>query len=142
MKSLIWVIAASVLVGGAGIVDHAEAGDKRKHDRDRRVERRYDDRRVDRRDHDRRDRYFGSRDVVIIREYYVPQRRAIPRGIRQQYYRTGYLPRGWAKRIHPIPVHVDRRLPALPRGYRRGIIDGHVVVHNSAGLILDVALLF
>jgi hypothetical protein len=39
-------------------------------------------------------------------------------------------------------VYVERGLPPVPRGYRRGIIDGHVVVHNASGFILDVAVLF
>jgi hypothetical protein len=30
----------------------------------------------------------------------------------------------------------------LPRGYHRGIIDGHAVVYNQRGLIIDVAVLF
>ena len=79
---------------------------------------------------------------MIIRDYYRPHYRPLPRGIRQIYARRGHLPPGWATRIHPVPVYVERRLPPLPYGYHRGIIDGHVVVHNSAGFILDVALLF
>ena len=144
MKPFLWAVAAGVLVAGSG-VSIAEAGDGGSQ---RRAERR-DDRRDDRRDRrdDRRDRYddrryVGSRDVVIIRDYYRPHYRPLPRGVRQLYARRGYLPPGWAKRIHPVPVYVDRRLPPIPRGYRRGIIDGHVVVHNAGGFILDVALLF
>jgi hypothetical protein len=30
----------------------------------------------------------------------------------------------------------------VPHGYRRGFIDGHVVVHNSNGFILDIAAVF
>ena len=157
MRRILWAVAAGVLVAGSGLATVAEAGDggqqrraerrddRRYRDDDRRD--RYDDRRGrrdDRRDRydDRRDRYFGDRDVVIIRDYYRPYYRPLPRGVRHVYARRGYLPPGWARRIHPVPVYVDRRLPPVPRGYRRGIIDGHVVVHNTSGFILDVALLF
>lgn len=154
MKAFLWAVAAGVIVTGSGFATIAEArdgGQQRRAERrdDRRDDRRdrYDNRRDrydDRRDRydDRRDRYFGSRDVVIIRDYYRPYYRPLPRGVRQVYARRGYLPPGWARRIHPVPVHVGRRLPPVPRGYQRGIIDGHVVVHNSSGFILDVALLF
>lgn len=80
--------------------------------------------------------------MVIIRDYYRPYYRPLPRGVRHVYARRGHLPPGWAKRAHPVPIYVERRLPPIPRGYRRGIIDGHLVVHNAAGFILDVALLF
>jgi hypothetical protein len=117
-----------------------EAGD-RDRDRDRREwkHRRGDDR--DRRG-GRRDRYFVEREVRVIREYYRPHHRPLPRGLRHRYYRTGYLPRGWAKRIRPIPVYVERDLIVLPHGYHRGIIDGHAVIYNSRGMIIDIAVLF
>jgi hypothetical protein len=124
--------------------------------RDRDDLRNRDDRRDDWRDHDgrrdrdrrdyvrdvRRDHYFGSRDVVVIRNYYRPYYRPLPRNTRYVYARSGYMPYGWAKRIQPIPVYVERTLPPVPYGYRRGLIDGYAVVYNPSGFILDVALLF
>jgi hypothetical protein len=41
-----------------------------------------------------------------------------------------------------MPVYVERELVRVPRGYRRGIIDGHAVIYNDRGFILDVAVLF
>src|SRR5439155_6537377 len=32
--------------------------------------------------------------------------------------------------LEPIPVVVERQLVVLPRGYRRGVIDGYAVVYN------------
>jgi hypothetical protein len=175
VKSLILIVVASALVGGAGFVDRAEAGDQsrerqvRQADRNvrtdsvrtavpRQDERRdrddwrdRDDRRDDWRDHDgrrdhgrdvRRDHYFGSRDVVVIRNYYRPHYRPLPRNTRYVYARSGYLPPGWARRIQPMPIYVERGLPPIPYGYRRGLIDGYAVVYNPSGFILDVALLF
>jgi len=131
VKRLLMVLAG-VVVSGALLAQSAEAGDRR--DRDRR--------RVQTRVEYQRDGYFRDRDVVVIREYYRPSYRELPRGVRKHYARRGHLPRGWAKRIRPVPVYVERQLPVLPRGYRRGVIDGHVVVHSDSGFIFDVAVLF
>lgn len=141
MKSLMWVMLTSVLLVGAAFVERVEAGDhgRKEWKRDRHGR----DRDRDRRDgFDRRDRYFGGRDVYVIREYYRPYHRPLPRGLRHRYYRTGYLPPGWARRIRPIPVYVERELILLPHGYRRGIIDGHAVVYDRRGFIIDIAVLF
>ena len=132
MKSLLSIMIAGVLLGGTVFVDHAEAGDRRRGSNHRR-EVRYEH---------RDDRYFRGRDVVVIRDYYRPYYRPLPRGIRYRYDRSGYLPPGWAKRMRPVPVYVERDLVVVPRGYRRGIIDGHAVVYNDRGFILDVAVLF
>lgn len=154
MTTFIKMLLAAAIVAGAGFVTVAEARDDRRGDDRRRAERRDDrrdrdvrrDRYDDRRERDRidvrRDRYVSGRDIVIVRDYYRPHYRPLPRGVRQVYARRGHLPPGWARRIHPVPVYVERRLPPIPYGYRRGIIDGHVVVHDSSGFILDVALLF
>ena len=131
------------------VTDTAYAGDrgkgsKRKHDSRYEHRNGHDDQRHrGHHDHVRHHgRYLGSRDVVVIREYYRPYYRPLPRGVQHVYYRDGYLPPGWAKRIRPVPVYVVRDLPPLPYGYSRGIIDGHVVVHNNHGFIFDVAVLF
>jgi len=96
--------------------------------------------------HDRvyveRGRYFGARDVVVVRDYYRPYYRPLPPGIRRAYARNGYLPYGWERRVVAVPIYVERQLAPLPYGYSRGIIDGQLVVHNQRGLIVDVAVLF
>ena len=151
MKSLMSVMLAVALLGGTLCAGHAEAGDKRRghgHDRDEIRYERYDhgyyrddrDYRDDRHFHG--DRYFRDRDVVVIRDYYQPYYQPLPPGLRHRYYRAGYLPPGWAKRVRPVPVYVERDLVVVPRGYRRGVIDGHAVVYNDRGFILDVAVLF
>jgi hypothetical protein len=131
VKSLLSVMVAAALLSGTVLVDRAEAGDGRRHYR--RGEVGYE------RYHDR---YFRDRDVIVIRDYYRPYYRPLPRGLRHRYYRGGYLPSGWGRRIRPVPVYVERDLVVVPRGYRRGLIDGHSVVYNDSGLILDVAVLF
>jgi len=103
------------------------------------------------RDHDARDAYdrraadcrFGPRDVRIIREYYEPRYRSLPPGLAKKYYRTGHLPPGWQKKMQPLPVAVERRLVELPRGYRRGYIDGAVVVYTpDTQIVIDVVTPF
>lgn len=139
------VMLAAVVVGGTTLAgDPAEAGNDRRKGSKHRYERDRDwDRHGDRDRDDRRgDRYFVEREVHVIREYYRPHYRALPRGVRHHYYRTGRLPRGWERRMRPIPVYVERELVVLPREYHRGIIDGHAVVYNSRGVILDIAVLF
>jgi Ni/Co efflux regulator RcnB len=143
VKRLLTMVLAGVLLGSVGFARDVEAGGR---DRDRKE---WKHRRGNDRDRDRgqdrfgrRDRYFVDREVHVIREYYRPHHRPLPRGLRHRYDRRGYLPHGWARRIRRVPVHVERELVVLPHGYHRGIIDGHAVVYNSRGLIIDVAVLF
>lgn len=131
MKSTLSLIVAAALLGGTVFVGQAEAGDRRH--RDRRAEIRYEH---------RDGRYFRDRDVVIIRDYYRPYYRPLPPGLRHRYVRGGYLPPGWARRIRPVPVYLERDLVVVPRGYHRGIIDGRAVIYNDRGFLLDVAVLF
>ena len=164
MKRLLYITLTGALLTAA-LADGAYAGDQNKdarkrieprhdsrdrvaiprdHDRDdrHRADRRDDDRRDDRRDHRVSDRYFRDRDVIVVREYYRPYYRPLPRGVRYHYVRHGHLPRGWERKIRPVPVYIARDLHPIPHGYSRGIIDGHLVVHNNRGLIVDVAVLF
>jgi hypothetical protein len=146
VKALTYLMLTGVLLGTA-FAGSADAGDRRRDARPRRVEVRHTrqvivrDARLDYRI-DRHDRYFGDRDILVIRDYYRPYHRTVPPGLRRYYVRNGYLPTGWARRIRPVPVYIERDLRPVPRGYRRGVIDGHVVVHNDRGLIFDVAVLF
>lgn len=87
--------------------------------------------------------YFQPRDVQIIREYYEPRHQSLPPGLEKKYRRTGQLPPGWQKKMQPLPVEVERRLVVLPAGYRRGYIDGTVVVYAPhTQVIIDVVKIF
>ena len=85
---------------------------------------------------------FGTREVEVIRAHYAPRYRNLPPGLAKKYARTGQLPPGWQKKMEPFPVVVERELVALPAGYRRGVFEGHAVIYNSSGMIIDVAVLF
>lgn len=147
MKPLLSIMIAGALLGGMVFVDRAEAGDKKRDRSAARYERYepgyyHDDRdyRDDRHYHG--DRYFHDHDIVVIRDYYRPYYQPLPPGLRKHYARSGYLPPGWAKKIRPVPVYVEREMVVVPRGYHRGLIDGHAVVYNDRGFILDVAMVF
>ena len=139
MKPLVCAMLAGLLLGGATIgVGDAEAGG-RKHRKHRTV---YQDRfHYDDDYYYDHARYFTHREVHVIREYYRPRYRPLPPGLRRHYYRRGYLPAGWHRRMEPYPTYV-RDVVVLPHGYRRGVIDGHAVIYNSRGMIIDVAVLF
>ena len=133
MKALLTVIVAGVLLGGV-MATNADAGDhgRGKHGRN--------DARYYRDGHYRDSRYFRGRDVVVIRDYYRPYYR--PARVNYRYYRGGYLPPGWGARVVPVPVYLEPQFVAVPYGYNRGFIDGHAVVYNSRGFILDIAAVF
>ena len=80
-------------------------------------------------------------EVVIIRDHY--RGTSLPPGLAKKIARGRTLPRGWQKKIRPVPVVIEQRLGPLPVGYRRGIYDGAYVVYDSRrGLIVDLFLSF
>lgn len=85
---------------------------------------------------------WGAREVELIRAHYAPRYRSLPPGLAKKYARTGQLPPGWQKKMEPMPVALERSLPPLPSGYRRGVIDAHAVIYDARGAIIDVAVLF
>jgi Ni/Co efflux regulator RcnB len=131
VKRLLTVIMAGVLLGGV-FASTADAGDRRgKHGRN---DARYY------RDGGYYRGYARPHNVVVVRNYYRPYYRPAPYAYR--YYRGGYLPPGWRTRVVPVPVYLEPQFVAVPYGYNRGFIDGHAVVYNSRGFILDIAAVF
>ena len=86
---------------------------------------------------------FSTEDVRVIREYYTPRYRSLPPGLQKKYARTGQLPPGWQKKLEPLDPVVERRLVALPAGYRRGIVDGRAVIYDDrTHVMVDMAVVF
>jgi hypothetical protein len=144
VKALLTVMMAGVLLGGV-CADRAEAGDRGHGKRGRNDARYYRDGGYYRGGTYIRGGYYGGgyfrpRDVVVIRDYYRPYYRPVPYPYR--YYRGGYLPPGWARRVVPVPVYLEPQFVPVPYGYHRGFIDGHAVVYNKSGFILDIAAVF
>jgi hypothetical protein len=45
--------------------------------------------------------------------------------------------------VQPFPVVVERQLMVLPPAYRRGVIDGYVIVYDPrTEILVDVVALF
>ncbi len=93
---------------------------------------------------------FSTREVEIIREHYAPRYtnlppglRNLPPGLQKKLERTGKLPPGWQKKMQSFPVALTRRLPSLPDGYARGVIDGRAVIYvPGTSQIIDATVLF
>jgi hypothetical protein len=86
---------------------------------------------------------FGEHDTQLIRTHYAPRYRNLPPGLQKKLARGGKLPPGWQKKFEPFPVVLERQLPTLAVGYRRGVIDGHAVIYAAnTHVIVDVAVLF
>lgn len=129
MRVIPLVLASAIL--STVFAESAEAGDRRSRRGREQVRQEY-----------RNGGYFRDRDVVVIREYYRPGYRALPPGLQRRYARSGQLPPGWARRMRPVPVYIERDMMRVPRGYYRGVIDGRAVVYDRRGFILDLAVLF
>ncbi|HEX2454923.1 MAG TPA: hypothetical protein VHI99_14575 [Vicinamibacterales bacterium] len=87
--------------------------------------------------------HFSTGEQRVIREYYTPRYKSLPPGLQKKVARGGALPPGWQKKMQPFPVEVERRLEPLPRGYSRGVIDGHAVIYSTQShTVIDVAVLF
>ena len=86
---------------------------------------------------------FGPVEVRLIRNHYAPRYRNLPPGLQKKVARGGQLPPGWRKKFEAFPVRLEDQLRPLPRGYRRGVLDGHAVIYDSRShIVVDVAVLF
>ena len=63
----------------------------------------------------------------------------LPPGLQKRLQRNGRLPPGLESRFTPFPVEVERRLPPIPRGCVRGVLDGQAVIYDpKTRIVLDV----
>jgi hypothetical protein len=93
---------------------------------------------------------FIGNDRDVIRQHYhghyanLPPGQAkkhgdLPPGLAKQLQRSGHLPPGLEKKLVPFPVELERRLPPLKPGLKRGFIEGRAVILDSkTSLILDI----
>jgi hypothetical protein len=138
MRLLTYVILSALLLNGPTWAKHWHEDKDHwnkhgKHDDD-------DDRDFD---HHAGNCRFQPVEVRVIREYYAPRYRDLPPGLQKKLYRTGHLPPGWERRIEPVPVIIEQRLVPVPVGYRRGFIDGYVVMYSPrTQVIVDIVGVF
>lgn len=128
------VLTTLAMLALAGVVVNADASDDKKRKRDAKHAAVATEQRVV--------VVFATRDVEVIRSHYRGKHKKLPPGLARKYARTGQLPPGWQKKMQPLPPALERTLPQLPRGYRRGVIDAHAVIFDGRGTIVDVAVLF
>lgn len=93
---------------------------------------------------------FSSKEAAVIRDYYAhpPQdagkgqqkkqkSKPLPPGIAKNLQRGKPLPPGIAKQ--QLPADLARRLPPVPSGYERVVVDGRVLlVEIATQMIHDV----
>jgi hypothetical protein len=59
--------------------------------------------------------------------------------LQKQLDRNGRLPPGLQKRLEPLPVDLDRRLPRLPEYWERVIIERDIIlIDRRTERILDI----
>ncbi len=69
----------------------------------------------------------------------LAKRDRLPPGLEKQLRERGTLPPGLQKRVQPLPFELERQLHPLPRGYRRGVIGGNVILMNEeTSFIYDI----
>jgi hypothetical protein len=95
---------------------------------------------------------FSTREQRIIQGYFQPSTSNLPPGLAKRggnlppglekhLQRNGTLPPGLQKRVQPFPVELERRLPRLPGGYVRVILEGRAVILGPRNTIVDVMVL-
>lgn len=63
----------------------------------------------------------------------------LPPGLQKHLERNGTLPPGLQKRIEPLPADLERRLPPIPDGWRRVIVERDVILlDRRTNRILDI----
>lgn len=73
--------------------------------------------------------YLPSHDARLVRDYYQPRTRALPHGLAPKGAAAGQLPPGWERKVKPLPAALEQQLVVLPPDYRRGYVDGSVLVY-------------
>jgi hypothetical protein len=97
---------------------------------------------------------FSERDQAVIRSYYRPHGESglppglakrngnLPPGLQRKLQANEVLPPGLEKQAEPLPVDLEGRLPRLPRGYSRVMLDGRMMTVDRNNRIIDVFVVF
>ncbi|MEZ5402105.1 MAG: hypothetical protein R2729_20700 [Bryobacteraceae bacterium] len=89
---------------------------------------------------------FAAAEVTVILDYVranpdmvPPAARQLPPGLAKNLRRGKPLPPGWQKKMGAFPPPLEGRLPPLPGGYRRVIVDRWaLVIAEATNTVLDV----
>ena len=84
---------------------------------------------------------FSSQERDILRGWYgdhknnlppgLAKRDRLPPGLESQLRERGTLPPGLQKKVMPLPVDLERRLPPPPSGCSRVVIGGNIVLMDT-----------
>jgi hypothetical protein len=66
----------------------------------------------------------------------LAKRDRLPPGLEKQLRERGTLPPGLQKRVQPLPWVLERRLRRLPRGYRRVVVGGNVILMDEGTAVI------
>ena len=90
---------------------------------------------------DQEDHYYKDRDRETARGWYDEHQNNLPPGLakkdrlspglEKQLVRRGTLPPGLQKRLQPVPVDLERRLPPPPPECGHVLVGGHIVLLNQ-----------
>jgi hypothetical protein len=100
-------------------------------------------------DRDEREGYRYDHHEQALRTWYaesgghlppgLAKKDRLPPGQEKQLVRNGTLPPGLQKRLYPVPVALEQRLPPPPPDCAHVLVSGHVVLLNRrTNLIVDV----
>ena len=95
---------------------------------------------------------FSSGERDILRGWYgehknnlppgLAKRDRLPPGLESQLRERGTLPPGLQKKIVPMPVDLERRLPPPPSGCSRVIIGGNIVLMDTKSFYVHAVFRF
>jgi hypothetical protein len=100
-------------------------------------------------DEDQDDHYYQERDRESARGWYeehqnnlppgLAKKDRLPSGLEKQLVRRGTLPPGLQKRLQPVPVDLERRLPPPPPECAHVLVGGHIVLFNQrTNVVVDL----
>jgi hypothetical protein len=100
-------------------------------------------------DNDDEDCYYKHHEEEAVRGWYsqneghlppgLAKKDQLPPGLEKQLVRRGSLPPGLQKKIQPVPVELERRLPAPPPNCINVFIGGHIVLLNQhTNVVVDI----
>jgi hypothetical protein len=95
------------------------------------------------------ERVFSQEEITLVRSYFhdnrsglppgLAKREKLPPGLERQLRQNGTLPPGLQKKVHPLPLELERQMRRLPTGYRRVVIAGNVIMMNEkTAVIYDI----
>jgi len=100
-------------------------------------------------DEDQDDHYYKDHDRESARGWYdehqnnlppgLAKKDRLPSGLEKQLVRRGTLPPGIQKRLQPVPVDLERRLPPPPPECAHVLIAGNIVLLNRrTNVVVDI----